>query len=47
MLSSLPTRRSPIHKLKTIVKAAELITTSIEEFYRALGLSNVKKLDAD
>jgi len=47
MLSSLKHRTSPIHKLKAIVKVAELITKSIERFYMRYGLLNSNKLDAD
>jgi hypothetical protein len=46
-LKTLSSRRSPIHKLKTVVKTAELITTSIEDFYRELSQTNTKKLDGD
>jgi len=46
-LSYLSERKSPIHKLKTIVKTAELISSSIEEFYRELNQTNTKKLDGD
>jgi len=47
MLKNLQHRRSPIHKLKTIVKVAENITLSIEDFYREAGVPNTKRLDAD
>jgi len=46
-LSTLPSRRSPVHKLKTILKAMELIGISISEFYEDAGAQNSKKLDAD
>jgi len=46
-LNSLPSRRSPIHKLKTILRAMELIGISIQEFYEDAGAQNAKKLDAD
>jgi len=47
MLSDLKNRRSPIHKLKNIVKVAELISKSIDAFYKSCGAVNKKKLDAD
>lgn len=47
MLSDLKNRRSPIHKLKNIVKVAELISKSIDAFYKSCGTVNKKKLDAD
>ena len=47
MLANLKYRKSPIHKLKAIVKVAELITKNIEKFYSDFGLSNTKKIDAD
>jgi len=47
MLSDLKNRRSPIHKLKNIVKVAELISKSIDSFYKSHGAVNRKKLDAD
>ena len=46
-LKNLEHRRSPIHKLKTIVKVAENITLSIESFYKDAGVPNTKRLDAD
>jgi len=46
-LSTLQERRSPIHKLKTILKVIELISVAIEEFYKQFGVINSKKLDAD
>ena len=47
MLRNLNHRRSPIHKLKTIVKVAELMSKSIDKYYEEFGLVNRKKLDAD
>ena len=46
-MKSIPEKRSPIQKLKTIVKAAEQITVSIEEFYKEINQTNTKKLDGD
>jgi len=46
-LSDLKNRRSPLHKLKNIVKAAELISRSIDKFYKSQGTKNRKRLDAD
>ena len=46
-LKNLKDRRSPLHKLKTILKVVELITVEIEEFYKDCGVVNSKKLDAD
>jgi len=47
VLSDLKYRKSPIHKLKTIVKVAELMTVCIDDFYKSIGLTNDKKLDGD
>jgi len=47
MLSTLKYRKSPIQKLKTIVKVAELLTESIENFYGEIGFHRRDKLDAD
>ena len=46
-LGTLKHRKSPIHKLKTILKVIELMSISIEDFYKSYGITNIKKLDAD
>jgi len=46
-LKHLKERRSPLHKLKTILKVVEFISIEIEEFYKDFGVVNSKKLDAD
>jgi len=47
MLTTLPQKKSPMLKLKTIVKVAELISTAIETFYRDMGAQSTKKIDSD
>jgi len=47
ILKNLSYRKSPIHKLKTIVKVAELVPLTINDFYQELGQKQNKKLDAD
>lgn len=43
VLQDLQHQRSPIHKLKNIVKTAELIPKCIDEFYKAHNISHKKK----
>jgi hypothetical protein len=47
ILGTLKLQKSPIHKLKIILKVIELISVAIETFYRDHGVGNTKKLDAD
>lgn len=47
VLKRLEHLRSPIHKMKTIVKVAELINISIQEFYKIFKINKSFKLDAD
>lgn len=46
-LKRIEENRSPIHKMKTIVKTAELIHNSIYSFYKAFNIDNNFKLDSD
>lgn len=46
-LQNLPNKRSPIRKLKTIVKVAELVNECIETFYQRCGTKNEEKLSGD
>jgi len=47
MLATLAQKKSPMLKLKTIVKVAELVSTAIETFYRNIGSQTTKKIDSD
>lgn len=46
-LKRIEEHRSPIHKMKTIVKTAELINASIHNFYKVFKIDKPVKLDAD
>ena len=46
-LKTIDLQRSPIHKMKTIVKTAELITISIQSFYNTFKIKKSFKLDSD
>ena len=46
-LKVLKTKNSPIHKLKTIVRVAEIVNENIEEFYARYDAVNQEKMSGD
>ena len=46
-LHALDKMHSPIHKMKVIVRTAELLNLTIEKFYEKFGIERMSKLDAD
>ena len=47
VLKKIEKQRSPVHKMKAIVKTAEMINISIQNFYKTFKINKSFKLDAD
>ena len=46
-LQKIEAANSPVHKMKTIVRTAELVNKTIEKFYAKFNINKTVKLDAD